>query len=198
VKKEFIPACFSNDESQLEIFCKRTYDNFGFEATLRSLSIGEIVAVKVGKQKLKQHVAENSKLPPQTHISSLVIVASQLGIVPCVELLNRVLGDPRSSIDAVEVLWINSAAHEFFLDEEMDNLEQKYQGRLVVTRVVDEAADEPGTEINKRISGSITFFDNSQSCIIMSPPNVIVEKAKKCLMKRGFPTSSISELILEK
>merc|ERR1712224_388559 len=111
-------------------------------------------------------------------VQSVAILAAGLGILPCLQLLRTVQQDPESSVNNIELLWINDGKRDFVLNKDVEEVERSMgnminardsegsgvgsegngSGRLSVTRVVDRELGNANTLINKDLHAVIDVY----------------------------------------
>lgn len=206
LKKGFFLASPPNSKGGFSIVCNKgggrlSGDMSGVPEVLQYVEAGDELAVKEGARRLV--------MPPQGEergkgegegegegVTALSVFTSGLGIVPTLQLLREVLGDARSSVQQVEVLWINDAKKDFVLNSEMQELERRHEYQLRVTRVVDREAGNLDTQFNEQLRGAVSPHQAGNLAVVMAE-GVVAAKANQLFATLGYSTDAVAKLSQE-
>lgn len=162
---------------------------------LQFMDVGNELAIKAGKKRLLFPVVAG-----EAEISALSVLASGMGILPTLQLLREVLAEPQSSsVQEVEVVWINDAKKDFILNEELAALEKRHGGapgaggRLHVTRVVDREAGNADTLLNDQVGSAVAPYRPGRLAVVMAE-GAVASKAGQLFSSRGYPRAAIATL----
>ena len=87
-----------------------------FSRALDSVPLGDELAFKGGRYRLKYAGGDSS-------INAVTLVASGLGIAPAVQIARGVLLDRQSTVEDMELLWVNEDEKDFVCSEDVESLE---------------------------------------------------------------------------
>merc|ERR1711998_707706 len=132
-KGPYFPTSSVDAQGYFDIIVRREKDSSStdkFSKALETLAIEDEIAFMTGKNKLN-YIGNDDTI---THIS---IVASSMGIVPVIQVVRGILSDSDSSVESVDLLWINEDKGDFFCNREVEKLEYRYFERLFINRVLE-------------------------------------------------------------
>lgn len=163
---------------------------------LQFLQEGDELAVKGGAKRLVLPRGATS-----SSIAALSVLTSGLGILPTLQLLREVLSDERaSSVQLVEVVWINDSKKDFLLNAELEALEMLHghgeggSGRLQVTRVVDREAGNANTQFSEQLRGAVSAFEAGSVAVVLAQDEAVALKARQLFSSLGYPNDCIASL----
>lgn len=192
LKGDFFLASPPASEGFFEIVCPSNgalTTGASITLELQFMDIGNELAVKAGRKRLVFPVAA-----VEAEISALSVLASGMGILPTLQLLREVLAEPQSSsVQEVEVVWINDAKKDFILNDEIAALERQHGGRLHVTRVVDRQAGNADTLLNDQLGSAVAPYRPGRVAVVMAE-GAVAGKAGQLFSSRGFPRAAIATL----
>lgn len=144
------------------------------------------IAFKTGKNKLN-YIGNDDTI---THIS---IIASSMGIVPTIQIVRGVLSDPDSSVECIDLLWINEDKSDFFCNREVEKLEYRYFERLLINRVLE--SDLYGRDLSKvgEVMSQFSEYEPGKVAIICGP-DYLVSKARNIFYEMEYPTVNIMSI----
>jgi NAD(P)H-flavin reductase len=127
-------ASGTSGSNTLEVFSTKPLPSSALSYITTSSTSGgnNIAAVRAGPL-LLDYVGEDT-------ISSIILVASGLGVLPSVQLLQSIASTSTSrsiTVDDIEMIWINSNNNEFILSNEVEEVENKLSEKLNVVRICD-------------------------------------------------------------
>eukprot|EP01038_Epipyxis_sp_PR26KG_P010645 gene10645-14297_t len=181
-KKAFHPTLSSFSKGFVEVLSPNT-SNDKFLTALQQFSFDDELAFKTGKNRLKYKGKDEI-------IKGITVIVSGPGIATCLQLLTSVLPEEDSTVQDLEVLWINELKSQFVLNKEIENLELKFIDKLFVTRVVDNEVTVPDTPINDRIQEAVSGYSNGRIAIICAS-EIVATKAAVMLESQGYPSDNI-------
>ena len=115
---------------------------------------------------------------------------SSAGVAPCLQILREILPDPDSTVEEIELLWLNEDKTEFILEDEITALERQYKNKLVASRFVD--VDLYGLNFTQsdELLGSLSPHESGRIAIVCAPL-FISGKAKRLFQDIGYPAENI-------
>lgn len=184
-KESFSPISLNSVRGYFDVVAKRGRDTSGekFTKALDSLSLGDEIAIKGGRYRLN-YVGDDET------ISHITVVASGLGIAPALQILRGVLTGKESTVDNVELIWINEELSDFYCNDELEKLEYTHFERLVVTRILE--TDLFGRDISKfqDVRETIAPYNAGKIGIICAP-DYVVTRARKLFYDFNYPVDNI-------
>jgi len=149
--------------------------------------LGDEIAFKTGKNKLN-YIGNDDTI---THIT---LVASGMGIVPSIQILRGIFTDTDSTVENVDLLWINEDKSDFFCNREVEQLEFRYFERLVVNRVLE--SDLYGADLSK-IDAVVSQFSpyDAGSIAIVCGPDYVISKTRNLFYEMDYPTVNIMSIL---
>jgi len=185
LKEGFIPVSDPKTKGYFEILVRNEESISGtpFSLALQFMSIGDEVAVKAGKRLLKYRGTDDP-------ITTISMVASAQGISTAYRLLNEILNDPESTVEEVNLLWINEKKKDFVLNSDIEDLETKCADRLQVIRVVDISANNPDTVINDQLKNFMTRYSEGK-LVLSCASDVIRVKVGSMLQELDYPDTNV-------
>lgn len=166
---------------------KRSKDDH-LSALLPTLAFGDEVAFKVG-----ENVYEYSG--PEDPIRHLTVVASGLGIVPVLELLQRVLTGAEFEVSSCELLWINDSKEDFIFNTEIEKLELEYPEKFFVARVLDQDISYEDSVLNDKVQDALPLNEVARVAIIAAP-DTIADKFTSALEGLQYSQENIMTIAL--
>jgi len=119
-KESVFPISGSKPRGYFDIILKREKEgDDSFSKALDSIPLGDELAFKAGKYRLK-YTGEDG------NINSVTLVASGLGIAPAIQIIRGILPDRQSTVDDMELLWVNEDEKDFICTEDVESLEVIY------------------------------------------------------------------------
>lgn len=198
LKEGFFLASPPEALGYFDIVCKSgrqvPNDLSGLPLALQFLQEGEELAVKCGAKRLVLPRGD------ATSIAALSVLTSGMGILPTLQLLREVLSDARSSVQLVEVVWINDSKRDFILNAELEALELLHghgeggSGRLQVTRVVDREAGNANTLFSEQLRGAVSTFEAGTVAVVLAEDEAVALKASQLFSSLGYPDECIASL----
>ena len=126
-KESVFPVSGSKPRGYFDIILKRVKDNDdSLSKALASVPLGDELAFKAGKYRLKYSGKDNN-------ISAVTLVASGLGIAPAIQIIRGILPDKQSTVDDLELLWINEDEKDFVCNDDVESLEVIYN---IITKML--------------------------------------------------------------
>jgi ferredoxin-NADP reductase len=161
---------------------KRSKDD-KLSTLLPTLTFGDEVAVKTGSNIFEYR-------GPEASIRFLTIVASGLGIVPIIELLQRVLSGEEYDVERCELLWINDSKEDFVFNSEIERLENLHPDKFLCARVLDQAITLEDSVLNNKVRDALPLSESGRVAIISSTPTVST-KIQKALDALTYQSENI-------
>lgn len=192
-KESFFPISTQKSKGYFDVVVKNENDYAGsidensFTSTLKELSIGDELAFKGGRYRL-------SYAGKQKKITSLTCVAAGVGITPVLQVLRGVLPESESSINDVELLWLNENGEEFICEDEISKFEVKYYSKFFSSKVVQPDLYGVNMLKNDDILGSLSPFEPGRIALVAGPDYVIT-KARQLLTMIGYPSDCILSIL---
>ena len=185
-KEPFFAISGPFTEGYFDVVTKRERENGSNEKltkVLDTLALGDEVAFKIGKNKLNYVGSDDT-------INRISIVASGMGIVPAMQILRGVLPDSESTVEAIDLLWINEDKSEFFCNRDVEKLEYRYFERLSVTRILE--SDLYGRDLSKVDEITREFFLYEPGTIaIICGPDYVISKTRSLFYEMEYPTMNV-------
>ena len=189
-KGPYFPTSSVDAQGYFDIIVRREKDSSStdkFSKALETLAIEDEIAFKTGKNKLN-YIGNDDTI---THIS---IVASSMGIVPVIQIVRGILSDSDSSVESVDLLWINEDKGDFFCNREVEKLEYRYFERLFINRVLE--SDLYGRDLSKvdEVMNQFNEYEPGRVAIICGP-DYLISKARNIFYEMEYPTVNIMNIL---
>lgn len=186
LKESFFPISSTALRGYFEILVKRNtgvgaYDKF--VRSLDGLEEGDEIAFKGGSYRLNYEGADDP-------IKYVTVVSTGLGIAPSLQILNGILSDRESTVEDMEVLWMNSDNRDFPCDSDIALLEKKYDKKLFVTRVNESKLFEQDFTQKDVILGALSAYETGRIAVLCGSEDATA-KVKELLLHVGYPVYSI-------
>jgi ferredoxin-NADP reductase len=152
------------------------------------LQVGDRVAIKPSN--IHEISSIRSAFSSTNEIDSILIVASDSGIIPVYSLLKSLLSDSLTSVKRVEVIWLNLQQQNFILQNEIEELERDYPLILSVTRVVDGDLLESRAKLSSQIPITSMPFRLGRMAMVFAPA-LVRAKIASLLHSAGYSNDSI-------
>ena len=189
-KEPFFPVSSLDAQGYFDIIGRRDRESNSstdkFTRALDTLAVQDEIAFKIGRNKLNYIGNDDT-------ITQISIVASSMGIVPVIQIIRGVLSDPESSVESVDLLWINEDKGDFFCNREIEKLEYRYFERLVINRVLE--TDLYGRDLSKvsEVMEQFSEYEPGRVAII-SGPDYLISKARSLYYEMEYPTVNIMSI----
>ena len=128
------------------------------------MALGDEVAFKGGRYRLNYMGSEP--------IYGVSVAASHLGIAPSLQILRGILADSKSSVEDIELLWLNEREKNFCL-RRREELEYKHIEKLAVSRIVEEDLYAAAFAQNELIQEAVTPYDKGRLGVICAPDYIV-------------------------
>ncbi|KAJ1431623.1 hypothetical protein B484DRAFT_395405 [Ochromonadaceae sp. CCMP2298] len=190
LKEGFFPINSPSAKGYFEIICRNGGYVAGdqFALALQFMSPGDELAVKAGRRRMRF-------LAPDDPITSISLVASGLGVAPALQLLYEVLPDGESTVQALDLLWINEAKRDFLLNEQVEDLELAYGDLLHVTRVVDSDAHNADTVMNGELRRAVAPYSYGSIAVLLAPETLLLKLRLLLVDQLGYPEQNIVSVV---
>ena len=186
-KEVFFPVSSLDAQGYFDIIARRDRESGSssdkFTNALDKLALQDEIAFKTGRNKLNYIGSDDT-------ITQISIVASSMGIIPVIQIIRGILSDPESSVESVDLLWINEDKGDFFCNREIEKLEYRYFERLMIKRVLE--TDLYGRDLSKvsEITDQFSEYDYGKVAIICGP-DYLISKARSLYYEMDYPTVNI-------
>ena len=185
-KEPFFPLSATSAQGYFDVIVRRDRDSNSFEKftkALDTLALGDEIAFKTGKNRLN-YIGNDDEL---IHVT---LIASGMGIIPAINILRGILPGPDSTIESVDLLWINEDKGDFFCNREVEKLEYRYFERLVVSRILE--SDLYGRDLSKvdEIMDQFTPYEPGKIAIVCGP-DYVISKTRNLFYDMEYPTVNI-------
>jgi ferredoxin-NADP reductase len=151
---------------------------------LEFLSIGDEIGFKSGKNRLVYKGKEDP-------INGISIIVSGLGICAALQILRSILVDADTTVQDIELLWINEKKNEFILNKELEILEANYPDVLFVNRVIDNDIANMEVPMNESIRDAISPYEYGRIVIICAPELVSLKCNDLLYAEDGYPEINV-------
>ena len=158
-----------------------SYDKF--VRSLDSLEQGDEIAFKGGSYRLNYEGTDDP-------IKFVTVVSTGVGIAPSLQILNGILSDRDSTVEDMELLWMNSDNRDFVCEKDVAALEKKYEKKLFVTRVNEMKLFEQDFTKKDSILGALSGYETGRIAVVCGSDDAI-SKVKDLLINVGYPANSI-------
>jgi hypothetical protein len=160
-------------------------ENANFARVLRQdIKVGDEIALRPGASKLDYR---GQYLP----VTDIVYICFGVGIVPVLDQVRAVLPTGSSSVSSVTVVWINDETNDFDVNAELLEKEYfKYSDKMAASCIVDNVEALPSLGDSAEIKASIPNFRQG-TMAVLSGPSALVQKAKRYLENRGYPSDTV-------
>jgi NAD(P)H-flavin reductase len=158
---------------------------------LSSLALDDEIAFKLDSHSFFKYKGEEDP------IEHLTLIASDVGIVPVIQLLKRIFKDQLFNIENCDLLWINPTKESFILSHEMDKLEKEYGDKLRVAKIQDtHINDDNSTTIHYKLQDVIPHYQYGRISIVSSGNKNVLKKFDSVL-SRSLNYSKENILLVE-
>ena len=162
-KESFFPVSDPSIKGYFDIIVKNDKDPIdNFANAINNLELGDELAFKAGKYRLNYAGADE-------RIDSLALVASGSGIEPVLGVLRGILRDRDSTVEDIELLWLNEKKTDYVLNDDVQALEYRHVEKLFVSRVIQR--DLYGANIlkSREVADSVSPYEEGRLAIICGP-----------------------------
>jgi NAD(P)H-flavin reductase len=142
VKESVFPLTKSKQRGQFDVIIQQSGDvaTDRFAKALQKCAVGDELAFKGGQRKLRYNEPADPDTRKDGPIELVTLVASSLGIAPAMKMIRTSVEDSDdTTVDEVEVLWVNQDDNDFVCDDDLSALENKFEKQLYVTRLTEPA-----------------------------------------------------------
>ena len=156
-----------------------------FVKSLDELALGDELAFKGGSYRLNYEGKDDP-------IQSMTVIASGLGIASSLQIIPGALGDPDTTVEDIELLWVNNDQLDFICEKDISSFERKYNPKLFVSKVSEPGLFEDGVDFttHDKILGSLSAYSVGRIAVICGPKSV-TEKFSRFLGDVGYPNDNI-------
>jgi ferredoxin-NADP reductase len=151
------------------------------------LEQGDEVAFKGGSYRLNYEGTDDP-------IKYVTVVCAGVGIAPSLQILNGILSDQDSTVEDMELLWMNSDSRDFVCEKDIVALEKKYEKKLFVTRVIENKLFEQDFTKKDVILGALSGYETGRIAVVCGSEDVIL-KVKDLLINVGYPSHSVLSIM---
>jgi NAD(P)H-flavin reductase len=189
IKEPCFPVSSSSARGYFEIITKRGGEASGdrFAKALSSHDLGDEMAYKGGRYRFNYL---GNKYP----IEGLSLIASGLGGCSALQIMKNILTEDSTTIDDLEMLWVNENKSDFIVDKEVEEMEFRYLEKVTISRMIQD--DLYGRGLTKRndVKNAITPFNKGRLGVICAPEYVI-GKARNLFTDLGYPQDEIITIV---
>jgi ferredoxin-NADP reductase len=141
VVKEFVfPMTQAKRRGEFDILVQRTGDigSDRFTRALQMLAVGDELAFKAGRKRLQYNEPSDITSRTDGPIEFVTLVASSLGIAPALKMIRSSVDDAEeTTVEEVELLWVNEDDNDFVCNEDISHLESKFDKKIYVSRLTE-------------------------------------------------------------
>lgn len=190
LKENFFSISSSSLRGSFEILVRRTtgggsYDKF--VRSLDSLEQGDEIAFKGGSYRLNYQGKDDP-------IKFVTVISTGMGIAPSLQILDGILSDKESTVEDMELLWMNSEGRDFVCDKDVAALKKKYDKKLFITKVTaNKLVEQDFTQMDE-ILGALSPHEPNRIAVVCGS-NDVITKVKDLLMMVGYPEESVLSII---
>jgi len=189
LKEPFFPVSKPTARGYFDVVTRRGGDASGdrFAEALSQMGVGDELAYKGGRYRLN-YLGNNYP------IEGMSIIASGFGAAPALQIVRDVFTEDSTTIDNVEMLWVNEKKSDFVCDADLEDLEYRYVERFTMSRIIQE--DLYGRGLTKRydVKNSLSPYTKGNLGVICAPEYVI-SKARNLLVDLGYPLADIVTIV---
>ena len=186
LKENFFPISASSLRGSYEILVRRNTGGGSYDKFVRSLDgleQGDEIAFKGGPYRLNYEGTDDP-------IKFVTVVSAGVGIAPSIQILNGILSDRDSTVEDMEMLWMNSDNRDFVCEKDVAALEKKYEKKLFVTRVNEAKLFDQDFTRKDVILGALSAYEPGRIAVVCGSEDVIA-KVKDLLINVGYPSYSV-------
>lgn len=190
LKEFFFPISSSSIRGCFEVLIRRSTGGGSYDKFIRSLDsldLGDEMAFKGGAYRLNYQGADDP-------IKYVTLVSHGMGIAPSLQILNGILSDKDSTVEDMEVLWMNSDNRDFVCEKDITALVKKYEKKLFVTKVNENKLLERDFTQMDEILGAISPYESNRIAVVCGTEDMIL-KVKELLLEVGYPNNSILSIL---
>jgi ferredoxin-NADP reductase len=186
LKENFFPISSSSMQGSFEILVRRSTGGGSYDKFVRSvdsLEQGDEIAFKGGSYRLNYRGKDDP-------IKFVTVVSTGVGIAPSLQILNGILSDKDSTVEDMELLWMNSDNRDFVCDKDVATLKKKYDKKLFISKVnVNKLFEQDFTQMDE-ILGALSPHEPNRIAVICGSIDMVT-KVKDLLMVVGYPEESV-------
>eukprot|EP00607_Mallomonas_marina_P006521 CAMPEP_0182430218 /NCGR_PEP_ID=MMETSP1167-20130531/38424_1 /TAXON_ID=2988 /ORGANISM="Mallomonas Sp, Strain CCMP3275" /LENGTH=265 /DNA_ID=CAMNT_0024615079 /DNA_START=493 /DNA_END=1290 /DNA_ORIENTATION=- len=184
-KDTFFPVSSPNTRGHFDIILRRVGDSLRdkFVRTLDLMALGDELALKSGRYRLNYQGDDDP-------IRYSTIVVSGLGITTAMQMLRGVLPGKDSTVEEVEVVWVNEDKADFLCATEMERMEYGYIEKMRVSRVIQ--ADLFGKDIteNALVRDAVSSYEEGRIAVVCGP-DYVVTRMRSFFQELDYPSENI-------
>eukprot|EP01041_Mallomonas_annulata_P000714 gene714-1375_t len=189
-KDTFFPVSPPTVRGYFDIILRRGGESAGdkFGKTLDTMALGDEVAFKSGRYRLNYQGDDDP-------VKYTTIVASGLGITPALQMIRGVLPGKDTTVENIEMVWVNEEKSDFVCQKEVEALEYRYIDKFTVTRVVQ--TDLYGKDVtdNERVYNAISEYEPGRIGVVCGP-DYVVTKVRSLFQELGYPAENVLSVII--
>lgn len=172
----------SESRQEFEILCDRKQQQ-ALDKILSKCLFSDEIAYKSGPT-LFQY---NGNDQP---IKGLTFIASGSGVVPTIQLVQKILTNEEYQIENCDFLWINHQKEEFILNEMIESLETQYPNKFFCGRVLDPDIDLEESILNAKVKEALPAFEPGRVAVLAAS-DIISNKFIQSLEALDYPAENI-------
>jgi ferredoxin-NADP reductase len=192
LKEAFFPISPPNARGYFDIILRRVSESSSssdkFAKTLDTMALGDELAFKAGKYRLN-YSGEDSP------IDGMTMIACGLGITPALQMLRGILPGKESTVEDVELVWVNEDKADFLCVKDIENMEFRYMDKLALTYVLQ--TDLYGKDIteNERVSNAMSPYEYGRIAVVCGP-DYIVTRVRDYFQDLGYPPENMLSVVI--
>jgi NAD(P)H-flavin reductase len=189
LKEPFFPVSKPDARGFFDIVTRRGGDASGdrFAEALSQMGLGDEVAFKGGRYRLNY-------LGSNYPIEGMSIIASGFGAPPALQIIRDIFTQESTTIDDVEMLWVNEKKSDFVCDADLEALEYRYVERFTMSRIIQEDLYGRGLANRNDVKETLSPYVKGRLGVICAPEYVI-GKARNILIDLGYPMDDIVTIV---
>eukprot|EP00752_Nemacystus_decipiens_P008527 g7616.t1 len=185
-QRGYFDIVMKRDKGEIDDGLKSTRSAREFSHFLDHLPLGDEIAVKPGREGLVYG-------GPDQPITDLVLIATGVGVVPMIQMVNELLPSSSSSVASASVIWLNEKTEDFALYGELEKAFFLNHRKLDVSCIVERDLFGNHLEANPNVCEATPGFKVGTLAAVAGP-EFFTRKVTDYLMRRGYPEESIIKL----
>lgn len=184
-KEMFFPVSSPNARGYFDVIMRRMGDSLRdkFVRTLDTMALGDELAFKAGRYRLN-YQGEDDPI----RYSSMVV--SGLGITPAMQMLRGVLPGKDSTVEEVDLVWVNEDRADFLCSTEVDGLQYGYIEKMQVTRVIQTDLFGKDVTENDVVRDAVSNYRPGAIAVVCGP-DYFVTKVRAFFQQLKYPAENI-------
>ncbi len=142
------------------------------------------MACKVGSKIIDYDGQENP-------IKHLTLIASDLGIVPIVQLIKNIFLQKDVDLSGLELIWINQSKDQFVLSDMVEDIEKQYPDKFSCVRVVDKGIELPGISLNEKLKKILPHAEPGRVAVIAGSKTIGAKFERALTVDQNYELGNI-------